>query len=57
MRKNTKLGDESKIPISCRLDRADYDIETEIDEVFANMDDGMNDMEDQQNKTKLTCTI
>jgi hypothetical protein len=53
-RKNPKLVDEHGTPIlegrkpkrSRCLGRADNDMETVIEEAFANMDDGMEDMKD-----------
>lgn len=36
-----------------RLDKADNDIETVIEEAFPNMGDGTKDMEDQENMTKV----
>lgn len=46
-----QMAGNKKMPT--RLDRADNDMETVIEEAFPNMGDGTKDMEDQENMTKV----
>jgi hypothetical protein len=58
-RRNPKLVDEpgtlipeGREPKKLRLGRADNDMETVFEEAFANMDDDIEDMEDQEKQCK-----